>query len=79
MNSHQLILSNEIQNTPLEISNQINQGLQSGAYAAKIVGSGGGGCMVAMIKSANIQSIKNAFLKAGAKNVFEVKLINSYT
>ena len=47
--------------------------------AAKIVGSGGGGCMVAMIKSANIQSIKNAFLKAGAKNVFEVKLINSYT
>ena len=79
MNSHQLILSDEIQNTPVEISDQIKQGLKSGAYAAKIVGSGGGGCMVAMINSANIHSIKNAFLKAGAKNVFEVKLINSYT
>jgi galactokinase len=76
MNSHQALLSNEIQNTPEAITNQIKQGIKAGAYGSKIVGSGGGGCMVAMVNPINILNIKNAFLKAGAKDVFEVNLTN---
>ena len=75
MNSHQEVLLNQIQNTPPEIQNQINQGLKAGACGVKIVGSGGGGCMVAMVNPKNIPEIKNAFFRAGAKDVFEVSII----
>ena len=74
MNSHQELLANHIKNTPIEISNQINCGIKAGAYGSKIVGSGGGGCMVAMVNSKDIFKIKKAFLNEGAKNVFEVNL-----
>ena len=76
MNLHQALLSNEIKNTPEKIMNQIKQGIKAGAYGSKIVGSGGGGCMVAMVNPDKISKVKNAFLKAGAKDVFEVTLIN---
>ena len=76
MNSHQELLCNEIQNTPLEIQKQIKEGIKAGAYAAKIVGSGGGGSIIAMIDPKRHSQIKNAFLKAGAKDVFKVSLIN---
>ena len=76
MNSHQELLCNQIQNTPIEIQHQISQGIKAGAYSAKIVGSGGGGCIVAMIDPNKYIQIKNAFLKAGAKDVFKVSLIN---
>jgi len=77
MNSHQELLAKEVKNTPLEITNQINQGIKAGAYGSKIVGSGGGGCMVAMVNPIDVFEIKNAFLKAGAKDVFEVTLTYS--
>lgn len=76
MNSHQELLAKELKNTPLEITNQINKGIKAGAYGSKIVGSGGGGCMVAMVNPSAVFKIKNAFLKAGAKDVFEVSLTN---
>ena len=76
MNSHQLLLSSEIRNTPEKIMNQIKQGIKAGVYGAKIVGSGGGGCFIAMVKPEDILKIKSVFLEAGAKNVFEVDIIN---
>ena len=47
----------------------------SGALGSKIVGSGGGGCIVAMVENKNISNVIESFLKNGAVNAYEVKLI----
>ena len=49
--------------------------VESGAKATKIVGSGGGGCFLAMSDSQNEEKVKNAILDAGAVDAFSVNLI----
>lgn len=74
MNCHQNILENYIQNTPKPMSKMMEKARESGAIGAKIIGSGGGGCMVAMVKEKNKEQVIEAFLASGAKAAYEVKL-----
>ncbi len=76
MNSHQYLLENNIKNTPFQLTKQMKKALSAGAVGAKIVGSGGGGCMVVMVDENNIPRVKKSILSAGAKNVFKVKITN---
>ena len=77
MNAHQDILQERIQNTPEVMQKQIKAALQAGALGAKIIGSGGGGCMVAMVSEATKEKVILAFLKAGAKKAYEITLTNN--
>jgi galactokinase len=77
MNAHQVILQERIQNTPEVMQKQIKAALQAGALGAKIIGSGGGGCMVAMVSEATKEKVILAFLKAGAKKAYEITLTNN--
>ena len=74
MNQHQIILQNEIQNTPLEMVHMMDAARDAGALGTKIIGSGGGGCMVAMITDGVEEKVKQAFLDKGAKAVYTVEL-----
>ncbi len=74
MNQHQTILQNKIKNTPEEMEQMMAAALKAGALGAKTIGSGGGGCMVAMVTSDNRDEVKQAFLNAGAKAVYEVDI-----
>ncbi len=77
MNAHQHILENYIENTPRTLSLMMNSARQNGAYGAKIVGSGGGGVMVALCSKDNSSRVIKAFRKAGAVNAYEVQLLNA--
>ena len=46
--------------------------LDAGAYGAKIVGSGGGGCIVALTDQNNTKDIIESLKNAGAVNAFSV-------
>lgn len=74
MNQHQIILQNNIKNTPLEMIEMMDDAREMGALGAKIIGSGGGGCMVAMVTDAAEEQVKQAFLNRGAKAVYAVEL-----
>lgn len=74
MNEHQTILQNQIQNTPKEMVQMMDNAIKAGALGAKTIGSGGGGCMVALVKKEQLESVGKAFLEAGAKNVYEVRI-----
>ncbi|TAI46757.1 mevalonate kinase [Flagellimonas allohymeniacidonis] len=76
MNEHQLILQSRIQNTPTEMTQMMEAAKQAGALACKIIGSGGGGCMLALVGNNNIEKIKKAFLETRAKAVYEVEIGN---
>jgi len=74
MNQHQIILQNNIKNTPLEMIAMMDAARDAGALGTKIIGSGGGGCMVAMVTDATEEQVKQAFLNRGAKAVYAVEL-----
>lgn len=74
MNLHQEILYRRIQNTPDEMAFMMKSAKMAGATAAKTIGSGGGGAMVALVEENKIEDVKNAFMKAGAKTAYEVQL-----
>ena len=75
MNEHQRILQYHIQNTPKEMIAMIDAARRAGAKGAKIIGSGGGGCMVAMVDSEKKEQVIEAFLIHGAKAAYEVNLV----
>lgn len=77
MNEHQKILEERIQNTPTIMKIQLDAARSAGALGAKIIGSGGGGCMVAMVSDDTLQPVINAFLAKGAKSAYEVNLTKS--
>lgn len=77
MNEHQKILEERIQNTPTIMKIQLDAARSAGALGAKIIGSGGGGCMVAMVSDDTLQPVINAFLAKGAKAAYEVNLTKS--
>lgn len=75
MNAHQHILENQIGNTPKKMMDMMGAARNAGAYGAKTIGSGGGGCMVAMVSDASKASVINAFTDHGARDAYEVELI----
>ena len=77
MNAHQAILEKRIQNTPTTMKTQIEAACSAGALGAKIIGSGGGGSMVAMVTEETLRPVINAFLAEGAKAAYEVNLTQS--
>ncbi len=76
MNAHQRILEECIQNTPSAMVGMMNAARNAGALGAKTIGSGGGGCMVAMVQDNTKEKVREAFLGHGAKAAYEVKLVN---
>ncbi|MBR9853399.1 MAG: GHMP kinase [Algicola sp.] len=74
MNQHQAILQDQIKNTPKEMVKMMDAARKAGAIGAKIIGSGGGGCMVAMVTEDIEDKVKQAFLENGAKDVYAVEL-----
>lgn len=74
MNRHQIILQNQIQNTPSEMVEMMDAAREAGAVGTKIIGSGGGGCMVAMVPDDMEEKVIQAFLEKGAKAVYAVEL-----
>jgi galactokinase len=74
MNEHQQILEERIQNTPAVMQKQMAAARREGALGAKIIGSGGGGCMLALVPPSKKEAVIDAFLNAGAQAAYEVKL-----
>jgi len=74
MNAHQMILENCIKNTPLPMQKMMLAAREAGASGTKIIGSGGGGCMLAMTKEDKAETVIEAFLEAGAKAAYTVEL-----
>ena len=46
----------------------------SGAYGSKIIGSGGGGCIVTLCEKKNVLNIIENLKLNGAKDAFEVRV-----
>lgn len=74
MNQHQTILQDQIKNTPKKMVEMMDAARRAGAVGTKIIGSGGGGCMVAMVTEDVEGKVKQAFLEHGAKDVYVVEL-----
>tara|TARA_A100001015_G_scaffold155617_1_gene172702 strand:- start:16723 stop:17781 length:1059 start_codon:yes stop_codon:yes gene_type:complete len=74
MNAHQKILQERIQNTPEIMQKQMQAACEAGALGTKIIGSGGGGCMVAMVTDNTKEKVIHAFLNKGAKASYEISL-----
>ncbi len=74
MSEHHYILKEYLKITPPRIDKMIENALNAGAFGAKIVGSGGGGCIVAIATPENEQEVINALLEAGAIDAFSAKI-----
>ena len=74
MNAHQKILEECIQNTPAQMAKMMNAARKAGALGAKTIGSGGGGCMVALVSNTTKKNVVKAFTDNGAKAAYEVEL-----
>lgn len=72
INEHHAILRDDLKITVPRIDAMIDAALDAGAYGAKIVGSGGGGCIVAVSPKGRELEISNAIKGAGAKNAYPV-------
>ena len=73
MDQHHLILKNYLKITTPLIDKMVDNANKSGALGCKIVGSGGGGCIVA-IGNNNKEKIINSIKEAGAKDAFSVNI-----
>ena len=76
MNQHHEQLRLNLKISPPKIDTIIEAVLEAGACGAKIVGSGGGGCIVAMTNKNNTEELIYAMKKAGAIDAFEVTQSN---
>jgi len=74
MTQHHLLLKENLRITTPKIDLMIEASLNSGAYGAKIVGSGGGGCIVAIANKKNIDQIITNIKKVGAQDAFSVSI-----
>ncbi|NAS32269.1 galactokinase [Flavobacteriaceae bacterium R38] len=72
MNEHHVILRDVLKITVPRIDNMIENALNAGAYGAKIVGSGGGGSIVAIAPDQKINNVIKAIKRANAKGAFSV-------
>lgn len=74
MNDHHAVLRDLLKITVPRIDDMINAALRAGAYGAKIVGSGGGGSIVAIADPAKVNAVIDAILKAGAEEAYAVSV-----
>jgi galactokinase len=79
MNEHHKVLKDSLKITVPKIDVIIEAALDAGAYGAKIVGSGGGGSIVALAPLEKKDSIIKALLKSGAKSAYEVSVTKGST
>ena len=73
MNKHHLLLRDNLKITVPRIDSMIENSLKAGAIGAKIIGSGGGGCIVAISEPGNEEKIISEIKKAGAVDAFLIK------
>ncbi|WP_296381729.1 galactokinase family protein [Winogradskyella sp.] len=73
MNQHHQLLRDNLLITTSKIDAMIDAALKAGAYGAKIVGSGKGGCIVALTSKEKELDVIDAIKSAGAKDAFLVK------
>ena len=74
MNEHHQILRDELKITVPKIDDMIDAAINSGAYGAKIVGSGRGGSIVVLAPEGNEQDVIDAIVKAGGKAAYKVNV-----
>lgn len=74
MTAHHSILRDKLKITVPKIDAMIDAVLQHGAYGAKIVGSGGGGSIVALTEPVTETKIVNALLSVGAQDAYPIKV-----
>lgn len=74
MNEHHRILKSYLKITPPLMDQMIDSAKESGALGSKIVGSGGGGCIVAIVQNQNQKQIIEAIKAAGAEDAFAVNI-----
>ena len=74
INSHQTILQHQIKNTPSRIIEMMEAANAKGAYGTKIVGSGGGGCFVALCSQDSTANVIKAIETTGARQAFSVNI-----
>ena len=74
MNAHHTILKNDLKITVPKIDAMIDTALSNGAYGAKIVGSGGGGCIVALAPKEKEELVISELKKVGAINAYSVSV-----
>lgn len=74
MNEHHKILRDVLNITVPKIDDMIDAALEAGAYGAKIVGSGKGGCITVLSHIDSKQQVIEAITKAGAKDAYEVRI-----
>lgn len=79
MNEHHHILKSYLKITPPLMDKMIDAANDNGALGSKIVGSGGGGCMVAIVQDQNQKQIIEAIKAAGAEDAFAVNITKGAT
>jgi galactokinase len=73
MTAHHTILKDDLKITVQRIDAMIDAALSAGAIGAKIVGSGGGGCIVA-IAPGNEDKVIDSIIQAGAVNAYKASV-----
>lgn len=74
INAHQFYLQTAIQNTPELMQQQMKAALNAGGLAAKVIGSGGGGCFFVLSAVDTQQAIIERVLESGARAAYTVKI-----
>ncbi len=74
MNKHHRVLKDMLKITIPKIDAMIDAALQAGAYGAKIVGSGGGGSIVAIAPEELVDKINKAIISVGAVDSYAVSV-----
>jgi hypothetical protein len=78
VSAHHCILRDDLKNSTPTIERMIGSALAiDDCLGAKIVGSGGGGCVVALVLAPQAQNVANAMLRAGAKDSFVVQSLSA--
>ena len=79
MSAHHNILNDILQITVPIIDNMIEGALIGGALGAKIVGSGGGGSIVALANVGEEEKVIKGMLAGGAKSAYKIDIVNGVT
>ena len=74
MNEHHLLLKSYLKITTPLIDKMIDAANNNGALGSKIVGSGGGGCIIAIAQKQKQKQIIEAIKATGAADAFEVNI-----
>lgn len=74
MNAHHMVLKNRLHLTVPLIDAMIEGALSAGALGAKIVGSGLGGCVVALCEAGRADEVADAMMHAGGRAAYAVSV-----